>query len=193
MPRRKATGSKEAQALYRRYLKEYGVTAQADKDLFLQLANVQASMRKVEESLVGLEDRGLTSSDNYSDLNQTRVRLSQEARLLQEKLGITRQQRQEEIDAGSEMRKFVDQARDWMRREAIIITCPHCGELPKLHLGFISYPFRERSPWKFSTLCPNCQKPIEIAGGPEQVVMSPGLKGTIIRSPQTEVDLAEKK
>lgn len=188
MPRKK-NPNRRAAAILRQYLNSFSDVTEADKALLQRLAGAQAEAELIEEQLSPAR-RGELDPAGIKQLNDIRVRLSQEIRLLQEKLGITRAQRQGEIDTAAEIRRFIAAAREFVARTGKVIMCPNCGDLPRLHLGVVLYHFAGVSPWEFRTLCPNCRGPIELRGGPEGVIVSPELGNQALR-PVRRADEAE--
>lgn len=179
MPRKK-NPNRRAAAILRRYLNSFSDVSEADKALLTRLAGMQAEIEIVEERL-SPANRGSLKEDEIRQLNDIRIKLSREIQSLQEKLGITRAQRQGEIDTAAEVKKFIREAREFVAQKGIAILCPNCGDLPRLHLGIILYHFAGVTPWKFTARCPNCLGEIELSGGPEEVAISPGVRSDALR------------
>lgn len=85
-----------------------------------------------------------------------------EYRLLQEALGIGRNQRSDEIDMQGEVDRLVQESEELVKKYGVEIACSFCVEV--FELGTFIFHFRDDVGWRIQFTCPKCGKTNLIQG-----------------------------
>ncbi len=135
-----------------------------DETAIHQLATIEKEMAEIEDTR-RMHAKGEidVSIADLEKLGKLYINYSTEFRNLQKSLGIDRASRETDVDAGNEVRRFVEGSKKFLAEKTIPIRCPHCDAEHHLNLGYIYFAFQDASPWTFSVeKCPNCKKPFTI-------------------------------
>jgi len=121
-------------------------------DLEIQMFEVNAKRNQAKDT------------NELNKLAEIYTTLSREHRQLQVSLGIDRTNRETGLDAANEIKRFVDEAREFIEKETITIRCSHCRV--RLDMGYILFHFRQDVPYEFRFKCPRseCGKITQIVG-----------------------------
>lgn len=154
--RRKAQQQDAIQGRLDKYLVTFKDVTPNDEQSIIAMCNLEIQMEGVEKELA----LRTLDVDSRKKLGELYAKLSTEHRQLQAALGITRSERESEMDTQAEIKRFIHGAKQKIEEEGVLIACPNCSEKMALNQGFVMFHFRDNVRWKWESQCPNpkCKK-----------------------------------
>jgi Zn finger protein HypA/HybF involved in hydrogenase expression len=92
--------------------------------------------------------------------------VSKEYRLVQEAMGLSRNQRSTEIDMQKEVDTLVADSTALVEQAGVKINCQYC--VSNFEMGWIIFHFRDETGWTFTFACPYC--------GKDNIIMGAGVR-----------------
>lgn len=175
---------KTAKARLDGYLDMMPMATLNDITLLENMVAIELEMDRLRNSMPdeksGLEARKISEAlSNYS----------KEYRLIQDALGIGRNQRSTEIDMQKEVDRLVAESTELVDKVGVKIQCKAC--VSDFEMGLILFHFKDEVPWVYVFACPKCGIVNQIMGimefpkvpegehGPtdQKLIVDPGVPG----------------
>jgi len=156
----------------RAYTDYYQDPAPNDLLTIQQLISMQTQLELIDKQIDVVLNAEEINVSRWRDLTRIQKELSQETRMLQDTLGISRKAREarkQEEELSDRLTAHIEQARQLIDERGVKLICPHCEGLDgkRINQGFAIHHFPEMG-LQVSTRCPACQRVYTITVEPKK-------------------------
>jgi rubrerythrin len=154
------------------YVAYYQDPAPNDLLTIQQLISMQTQLTLIDQQITDVISAEDIDVMRWQALTRIQKELSQETRMLQETLGISRKAREarkQEEELADRLKANIEQARQLLDERGVKLVCEHCSSLEgkKVMQGFVIHHFPEMG-IEIKTRCPACLREYVISRSPEK-------------------------